>query len=61
MHFSTLSQLIRSESWTKNRAKRNILRNVERAGSLAWNDEQETGPFGLMASLCVGRRGEVMP
>jgi hypothetical protein len=48
MQFSGLSHFVRSTGWMKNIAdlhKNNNLREVERAGFLAVNVEQEPGPF----------------
>ncbi len=61
MHLSTQSHLIRSKGWKKSIAELNqnkILRNVERAGFLASNVEQESGPFGLTAPLYSGGVGQ---
>jgi hypothetical protein len=56
MHLRRLSQDLQSKSWAKSviDLKQKILRNVERAGSLALHTEQESGPFGLISATCSG-------
>jgi len=50
MHLGRLSENLQSKGWATSVTdlKQKILRNVERAGSLALHIEQETSPFGLI-------------
>ena len=51
------SENLQSKGWAKSVTdlKQKILRNVERAGSLALYIEQETGPFGLLRRALLVR------
>ncbi len=51
------SENLQSKGWAKSVTdlKQKILRNVERAGSLALHTEQETGPFGLIRQALLVR------
>jgi len=53
MHLGRLSKDLQSKGWATSVSdlKQKILRNVERAGSLALYVEQEAGPFGLTRHL----------
>ncbi len=56
MHLRRLSQDLQSKGWAKSVTdlKQKILRNVERAGSLALYTEQESSPFGLIKCYLFG-------
>ncbi len=56
MHLRRLSPNHQSKGWAKRVTdlKQKILRNVERAGSLALYTEQESSPLVLLSVTCSG-------